>query len=326
MLVAQLLTQARNPAPARNHLANFLKLNPPSFEFSANPAGAEDWIAEMEKLFDVQNYSEEKKVRFAAFRLKGNALDWWKWTKTRYEQAGTPFTWEGFKNDFFAKYFPISVRRLKENEFLNFVQGNMDVRRYEAKFNSLSRFTSRFVATEEDQAARFEVGLNPIIKAGVAPFELKVYRNLVDKALVVEEVQKEVNRAMYRQIPQQQRPRQVAPAQGNSGQKKRPLEGNQSSSSAKKTPCTDCGRLHNGECLMGKGVCFYCKKPGHLRDDCPASPKPGTTSRNFAPSRSFIPAKAFVMTQEDADQSANVISGMLTLSFLLIGFVKCMIK
>ncbi|MCI84005.1 retrotransposon protein, partial [Trifolium medium] len=33
--------------------------------------------------------------------------------------------------------------------------------------------------------------------------------------------------------------------------------------------CFKCGNRHKYECLKGKGVCYFCKQPGHTRNDCP---------------------------------------------------------
>ncbi|MCI79984.1 hypothetical protein A2U01_0101255, partial [Trifolium medium] len=29
------------------------------------------------------------------------------------------------------------------------------------------------------------------------------------------------------------------------------------------------GHYHHGDCLKGKGVCYYCKELGHMRHECP---------------------------------------------------------
>ncbi|XP_022041025.1 uncharacterized protein LOC110943595 [Helianthus annuus] len=39
------------------------------------------------------------------------------------------------------------------------------------------------------------------------------------------------------------------------------------------TPCKTCGKLHTGECLLGKNWCYNCGKEGHPYYKCPNNPK-----------------------------------------------------
>jgi hypothetical protein len=42
--------------------------------------------------------------------------------------------------------------------------------------------------------------------------------------------------------------------------------------------CSDCGYPHSGECMKGKNMCYYCKQPGHFRNECPRLKKHGEAS------------------------------------------------
>ncbi|MCI23718.1 retrotransposon protein, partial [Trifolium medium] len=46
-------------------------------------------------------------------------------------------------------------------------------------------------------------------------------------------------------------------------------KGKQAQSSQIPRPCPNCGKHHSGECMKDKGVCYYCKQPGHMRNECP---------------------------------------------------------
>ncbi|MCI88401.1 hypothetical protein A2U01_0109688, partial [Trifolium medium] len=42
-------------------------------------------------------------------------------------------------------------------------------------------------------------------------------------------------------------------------------KGKQAQSSQAPQPCPECGKSQGGECMKGKGVCYFCKQPGHMK-------------------------------------------------------------
>ena len=51
-----------------------------------------------------------------------------------------------------------------------------------------------------------------------------------------------------------------------------------------KPTCANCGKKHNGECLLGTGSCFGCRKDGHKVRDCPIIVSRGREVKQVAPS------------------------------------------
>ena len=102
----------------------FKKLNPPTFKGEYDPIVAESGILDAEKYFEVLNCSGTQKVVFATFMLGGEAKRWWRMEK-RLLESQEPLVWEKFKDVFFKKYFPRSVRHQKEFEFIQLRQVNM---------------------------------------------------------------------------------------------------------------------------------------------------------------------------------------------------------
>jgi hypothetical protein len=78
---------------------------------------AEDWIIAMEKAFDAMDCTDNERVSFATYMLQSSAFEWWDAHRKSYEQ-GIQITWKLFKEAFYQKYFPESVKRIKEKEFL----------------------------------------------------------------------------------------------------------------------------------------------------------------------------------------------------------------
>jgi hypothetical protein len=59
-------------------LKRFFKFQPPTFIGEAEQEQqAEQWVEQMKDIFQTLQYSEQQKVKFAAFQLRGPAQDWW---------------------------------------------------------------------------------------------------------------------------------------------------------------------------------------------------------------------------------------------------------
>ena len=97
--------------------------------------------------------------------LEGEAEHWWRMIKRISEIKHEPMTWKLFQEKFDHKYFPDYMREQKELEFLNLIQGNMTVAKYESKFTELSRFATHMIDDESRKAKRFERGLRPAIRS-----------------------------------------------------------------------------------------------------------------------------------------------------------------
>ncbi|XP_073120109.1 uncharacterized protein [Henckelia pumila] len=62
--------------------------------------------------------------------------------------------------------------------------------------------------------------------------------------------------------------------------------------------CTNCNRAHFGKCLIGAGVCYRCKNPGHVVSDCPLHMMP-------------TQERVYVMQAEEADPDTTLITGRI---------------
>ena len=76
---------------------------------------------------------------------------------------------------------------------------------YEAKFIELSRFTLQLIATEEKKALKFQDGLKPYLKNKISILKLSVYSEVVNRALIAENDNKELQ-----QYREQQRKRRMS--------------------------------------------------------------------------------------------------------------------
>ena len=68
----------------------------------------------------------------------------------------------------------------------------MTVAQYEAKFTELSRFSPQLIATEGEKALKFQDGLKPYSNNKISILKLSVYSKVVDRALIAEKDNKEL--------------------------------------------------------------------------------------------------------------------------------------
>ena len=65
------------PPPPVDHLARFLRLNPPVFSSSTKPIVADDWLRKIGRELTTAGCTDGEKVKFAAHQLDGPATAWW---------------------------------------------------------------------------------------------------------------------------------------------------------------------------------------------------------------------------------------------------------
>ncbi|XP_016206279.1 uncharacterized protein LOC107646617 [Arachis ipaensis] len=114
-------------------------------------------------LFSFLKVSEEQWVKFRTYQLQ----------------------------EFYKKYFLSSVRNAKELELLQLKQGQMTVTEYTSRIEELCHFSRIFQGAPEDFAEwkyiKYEGGLQSDILSFVAPMEIRVFSELVNKSRMAEE-------------------------------------------------------------------------------------------------------------------------------------------
>lgn len=121
--------------------ADFQRSNPEPLWGYYDPEKADQWLHDMEEIFDVLRCDDAQKVSYVVYKIKGEAKYWWRGTKHILESQGQQITWQTFQGAFLDKYFPLNVRREKEVEFLQLKQRNMTFEEYLATFERLSKFS-----------------------------------------------------------------------------------------------------------------------------------------------------------------------------------------
>ncbi|XP_057975932.1 uncharacterized protein LOC131163352 [Malania oleifera] len=140
----------------------------------------------MEKILVVLSCTEAQKVLFATFKLTGEAECWWQAVKLLEEQRAVPtdMTFSRFKELFYDRYFPATIRAAKAEKFFHPTQGQLIVQQYAVKFMELSRFAPFMVPNEFQKARWFERGLKLRIHEQVVVLKVQSFSELVDRAAV----------------------------------------------------------------------------------------------------------------------------------------------
>ena len=65
------------PPPLVDHLARFLRLNPPVFSSSTEPIVADDWLRKIGRELTTAGCTDAERMCFAAHQLDGPTTSWW---------------------------------------------------------------------------------------------------------------------------------------------------------------------------------------------------------------------------------------------------------
>ncbi|XP_020084910.1 uncharacterized protein LOC109707788 [Ananas comosus] len=168
-------------------LNEFRRCNPRVFDGEkADHWVVEKWLMHMEKLFYDTFVEERYRVWFATHHLDGEAYRWWVDIREDPRADLSAITWNRFKELLLTTYFPQSVKRQMERDLRNLRQGDRTVAEYEREFSRLLHCVPFVVRDDEDKARIFEVGLRPAIFRLVQASNLSTYRDVVNRALIVE--------------------------------------------------------------------------------------------------------------------------------------------
>jgi hypothetical protein len=154
---------------------------------------AEGWLKSIEKKLEIAQCNDHEKVLFAAHQLFGTAADWWEMYRNSHQNIGA-ITWNEFKARFRTHYVPRGTLKLKKKEFFDLQQGSLTVNEYLNKFTQLSRYTPDDVNTDEKKQDALLNELNDEIQFQLLNTNYEDFQWMVDKAIIVENKLKEMER------------------------------------------------------------------------------------------------------------------------------------
>ncbi|XP_072084528.1 uncharacterized protein [Arachis hypogaea] len=229
---------------------------------------------------------------------------------------------------FYKKYFLKSAREVKEMELMQLKQGSLSVAKYTNRFEELCNFSRVCQGAPETyeswKCIKYQRDLKDNIMTAVAPLEIRIFSDLVNKAKVIEECAKTVassrdthggntSRGHGKYFPprgQNFKKGGHAP-QGQGGFRKNTYNQyqhskgreNQSMVSSDLT-CDHCGHFHPYDsCKIGIGSYFNCGLLGHIVRDCTRGKNPNT-------GQSQQQGRVFAVNAKDAAKADPLMRGI----------------
>ncbi|XP_073139002.1 uncharacterized protein [Henckelia pumila] len=256
----------------------FRKMDPKDFSGSSDPMVAEGWIRSLEVIFRYMEFGYENRVRCMTFLLKDDAALWFEGAEKTVDF--TTLTWEAFKTLFYEKYYTVELRAQLKKEFMSL----RDV----------------MMAEPVDYAAAIKKAMRSEQSFKDISAEVHSKRAFTHQGHQQQQGKRPFTGPQRQQGPFRPQGHLAHRPQGHHAQ--RP-QGHQAQRPAppktgEKPRCTNCNCAHHGKCLAGAGVCFGCKKPGHIAPDRPQHRMP-------------TQGRVYVMQAEEADLDTTLITGRI---------------
>nr|CAD1833042.1 unnamed protein product [Ananas comosus var. bracteatus] len=170
-----------------NRLNEFRRYSPRIFDGEkADHWIVEKWLMHIEKLFRDTFVEERDRFWLATHHLDGEAYSWWLDIQDNPNTDLAAISWKRFKELLLEHYLPDSVKRKMEQDLRSMRQEDRTVAEYEREFSRLLHCVPFVVRDDEDKARISERELRPYIFRLVQSSNLQTYRDVVNRALIVE--------------------------------------------------------------------------------------------------------------------------------------------
>ncbi|GKV07344.1 hypothetical protein SLEP1_g19138 [Rubroshorea leprosula] len=242
----------QNAAPKSTDLG--IKIDIPDFEGRLQPYEFINWLHTVERVFELKDIPDDKRVKFVAIKLKKHASIWWENLKRSREREGRNKirTWEKMRRELTRKFLPDRYYQDNFVKFHNLQQKSLTVEEYTMEFEQLM-MKCDVREKEEQTIARYLGGLDNDISKVV---QLQQYWTLDDVIRLALRVEKQISK---KNITIASKPQDFEASQGT-----------QASKIVAETPAKvekEASSSHPAQPNTRK--CFKCQGFGHIASDCP---------------------------------------------------------
>jgi hypothetical protein len=152
------------------------KVEIPEFVGNLDPEVFLDWMQTVERVFDLKDVDDNKKVKYVSLKLRKHASIWWTNLQKKREAKGKDKvrSWDKMKKKLQEKFLPPSYLRDNYYKLQKLVQGGRSVEEYTVEFEHLL-WRCDLKEDEPQTLVRYLFGLNDWIRHVV---ELQPYKSL----------------------------------------------------------------------------------------------------------------------------------------------------
>ncbi|GKV43369.1 hypothetical protein SLEP1_g50669 [Rubroshorea leprosula] len=178
----------QNAAPKSTDLG--IKIDIPDFEGRFQPDEFIDWLHTVERVFELKDILDDKRVKLITIKLKKHASIWWENLKRSREREGCNKirTWEKMHRELTRKFLPDRYYQDNFVKFHNLQQKSLTVEEYTMEFEQLM-MKCDVREKEEQTIARYLGGLDNDISKVV---QLQQYWTLDDVIWLALRVEKQI--------------------------------------------------------------------------------------------------------------------------------------
>ncbi|CAN6453987.1 unnamed protein product [Victoria cruziana] len=179
-------TKTAEITPTTGQHNTFMSAKPRRFTSKGRADRAEEWLDEVENVFDIMDTPAWHWVHFGTFLLVKDAKAWWKYLLDIIFE-GQQLTWEEFSTEFRETYVSQVARERRVREFLELAQAGRSVAEYAAKFRHLQHYSPHLFSSEKERTNKFVWGLNEGLRLRVMSNNPPTLLQAVEMATRMEE-------------------------------------------------------------------------------------------------------------------------------------------
>ncbi|GJV77466.1 integrase, catalytic region, zinc finger, CCHC-type containing protein [Tanacetum coccineum] len=260
--------------------------------------------------YGLKRSTHEFKARLASYKLKGDALNWWKAFKQAKggETYVATLSWKDFRDIFFLQYFSRSEQQKCEREYhMNRQRDGETSGEFMKRFLRLAGFVGKKAGPPGEHAKHFKWALYDWILDGIVNTKSTDVAQVANAARNIE-ILRERSSQNNKRNHDRDRIRPTAQGSNQKGYDGRSYD-RQDVNSQKGYPdyassplCDTCGKLHSGKaCHRVTGAFFTCGSTGYMARNCP---KNGGNGGKGNGNDNQLAAKGRVFSS-NKDQAAN---------------------